>query len=270
MPGEKGQQFSADDIAALVSLADEAGQAILRIYQQADLGLQLKDDQSPLTAADLAANAIICRGLTLRWPQIPILTEEGANPFQPGQRPALYWAIDPLDGTREFVKRNGEFTVNVALVEQGCPVFGLVFAPVIDALYIGIPGQGARRRRAGQWQDIVCAPASQALRVVCSRSHLSDATREWMAGLPQPVQTREIGSSLKFCLLAEGEADVYPRFGPTCIWDTAAGHGVLAAAGGRVLRADGGTLSYAEPGTVLNPDFVAWADAGSEERNVFP
>lgn len=259
MAGQEAPDFSAEDLAALVALADEAGQAILQIYQQADLGLQHKDDDSPLTAADLAANAIICRGLAGRWPQIPILTEEGANPFPPGQQPALYWAIDPLDGTREFVKRNGEFTVNVALVARGVPVFGLVFAPVLDALYLGLPGQGARRRRAGQWQDIACGPTREALRVVCSRSHLSDATREWMARLPQPVQTREIGSSLKFCLLAEGEADVYPRFGPTCIWDTAAGHGVLAAAGGAVLRVDGSPLGYAEPGTVRNPDFVAWA-----------
>ncbi len=253
------QQFSKEDIDALVMLADEAGLAIMAVYQRADLGVREKEDLSPLTEADLAANAILCRGLAARWPQVPILTEEGANPFAPGEKPALYWAIDPLDGTREFIKRNGEFTVNVALVENGVPVFGLVLAPVLDALYVGAQGQGARLRQGGQWRSIACAPAGPVLRVVCSRSHLSQETLAWIEHLDQPIERREIGSSLKFCLLAAGEADVYPRFGPTCIWDTAAGHGVLAAAGGRVLRSDGAPLRYAEPGQVLNPDFVAWA-----------
>lgn len=253
------QAFSKEEIEHLVTLADEAGLAIMAVYQRHDLGIREKADSSPLTEADLAANLILCRGVAARWPQIPILTEEGANPFQPGQTPALYWAIDPLDGTREFIKRNGEFTVNVALVENGIPVFGLVFAPVLDALYVGARGQGARLRQAGQWRDIACTPAGTTLRVVCSRSHLSEQTVAWIAHLDQPIERREIGSSLKFCLLAAGEADVYPRFGPTCIWDTAAGHAVLEAAGGEVLREDASPLTYAEPAQVLNPDFVAWA-----------
>jgi 3'(2'), 5'-bisphosphate nucleotidase len=252
-------QLSEQDIGRLVSLADEAGTAIMAIYQQADLVVSEKDDLSPLTAADLAANAIICRGLAASWPQIPILTEEGANPFQEGERPALYWAIDPLDGTREFIKRNGEFTVNIALVENGFPVFGLVSAPALGGLYVGARGQGARQRRDGQWLPIACAAPGPLLRVVCSRSHLSAETSAWIAALQQPIESHQIGSSLKFCLLASGEADLYPRFGRTCIWDTAAGHAVLAAAGGQVTRMDGSPLLYPEPRQTYNPDFVASA-----------
>lgn len=254
------QPLSKEDVEYLVELADEAGLAIMAVYQCADLGVQQKEDLSPLTEADLAANVILCRGLAARWPEIPILTEEGANPFRAGENPQRYWAVDPLDGTREFIKRNGEFTVNIALVEQGVPVFGLVFAPVLDALYVGAQSQGARLRQGEQWHELACAPVAATLRVVCSRSHLSPETMAWIERLHQPIERRQIGSSLKFCLLAAGEADVYPRFGPTCIWDTAAGHGVLAAAGGRVVHSDGTPLTYAEPAKVLNPDFVAWGN----------
>ena len=247
-----------DDIDTLVNLADNAGQAILRIYRGPDLGIQAKADSSPVTDADLAANAILCAGLQQRWPSLPVLTEEGANPFKAGDMPALYWAIDPLDGTREFIKRNGEFTVNIALIEHGFPVFGLVSAPALDLLYVGVQGRGARKRQAGAWQDIEASPAAMPRRVLCSRSHPSPATEEWLRQTGWQIERREIGSSLKFCLLAEGEGDVYPRFGPTCIWDTAAGHGVLAAAGGAVARAEGGPLLYHLPQQTLNPDFIAW------------
>ncbi|MDB5797783.1 MAG: 3(2),5-bisphosphate nucleotidase [Paucimonas sp.] len=247
-------------LAPLVELVDAAGSVIMDVYRSANQQVQAKADNSPVTAADLGANAVICEGLARLWPQIPVLTEEGRNPFAPGDMPSLYWAVDPLDGTKEFLKRNGEFTVNVALVEQGRPVLGVVSAPALGLLYQGLVGHIARRRTDDGWDRIAASgpPAPGAMiRVASSRSHPSPLLAGWLQRFGQVAQ-RPVGSSLKFCLLAQGEADVYPRFGPTCIWDTAAGHAVLAAAGGCVTTMDGQSLAYSRPGSVLNPDFVAW------------
>jgi 3'(2'), 5'-bisphosphate nucleotidase len=250
----------------LVALTDEAGRAIMQVYACPDLGVMSKADASPLTAADLAANEIIVQGLAGKWPEIPILSEEVRNQFGPDETPPLYWAVDPLDGTKEFIKRNGEFTVNIALIEHGRPVLGVIGAPALGALYIGVVGVGARKRIAGQWTDMgTRKPAltpQGAMRVAQSRSHPSPEVAAFLRQFGQ-LESREVGSSLKFCLLAAGEADIYPRFGPTCIWDTAAGHAILVAAGGAVVRVSGQGLTYAHPGQVLNPHFIAVADAGT-------
>jgi 3'(2'), 5'-bisphosphate nucleotidase len=247
----------------LVALADEAGRAIMRVYQSPDLGVMTKADESPLTAADLASNDVIVQGLAVKWPAIPILSEEACNQFGTDDAPHLYWAVDPLDGTKEFIKRNGEFTVNIALVEDGRPILGVIGAPVLDALYIGVVGGGARKRIAGEWTTMgvgkpVVDPKG-VVRVAQSRSHPSPEVAAFLQRFGS-VESRDIGSSLKFCLLAAGEADIYPRFGPTCIWDTAAGHAIVLAAGGAVVRVSGEALMYRHPGQTLNPYFIAVAD----------
>lgn len=246
------------------------------IYQRdSPLQQQLKGDSSPLTEADLAANAILVAGLIAHWPHIPVLSEENLNQFAPGEQPPLYWAVDPLDGTKEFIKRNGEFTVNMALVLDGEPQIGVVGAPAQGLMYVGCAGtqwQGAplaRKRSVAGWVDIAVsgyvpgtdsttdANAQRPLRVAMSRSHPSPELAAWLAPWGA-IEARDVGSSLKFCLVAEGAVDVYPRLGPTCIWDTAAGHALVVAAGGRVCQMDGAPLRYATPAQTLNPFFVVW------------
>ncbi len=246
------------------------------IYQRdSPLQQQLKGDSSPLTEADLAANAILVAGLIAHWPHIPVLSEENLNQFAPGEQPPLYWAVDPLDGTKEFIKRNGEFTVNMALVVDGEPQIGVVGAPAQGLMYVGCAGtqwQGAtmaRKRSAAGWVDIgvsgyapgadsnADANARRPLRVAMSRSHPSPELAAWLAPWGA-IEARDVGSSLKFCLVAEGAVDVYPRLGPTCIWDTAAGHALVVAAGGHVCQMDGAPLRYATPAQTLNPFFLVW------------
>jgi 3'(2'), 5'-bisphosphate nucleotidase len=234
----------------------------------------LKVDNSPLTDADLASNDILVWGLATRWPQIPILSEESVNAFSAGEHPPLYWAVDPLDGTKEFIKGNGEFTVNVALVVNGDPQVGVVGAPALGLMYVAAFGQNcdfaarARKRDAQGWTDIKVSGISlehlknRALRVAMSRSHPSAELADWLKQF-ESVDGRDIGSSLKFCLVAEGAVDVYPRFGPTCIWDTAAGHALVTAAGGIVSQWDGSPLTYTEPAKTLNPFFIAWGHSDS-------
>jgi len=272
--------MTPEGLQALVQLADQAGQAIMEVYHR-DIPAQhqVKGDSSPLTEADLAANAILVAGLLARWPDIPVLSEESLNQFGPQEQPPLYWAVDPLDGTKEFIKRNGEFTVNVALVVNGEPQIGVVGAPAQGLMYVGCAGaqwQGApmaRKRFAGVWADIrsagnapsasIDANASASndverpVRVAMSRSHPSAELAAWLAPLGA-IEARDVGSSLKFCLVAEAAVDVYPRLGPTCIWDTAAGHALVVAAGGRVCQMDGAPLRYATPANTLNPFFVVW------------
>ena len=269
-------------LQTLIAFADQAGQAIMEIYQRASpLQQEQKSDNSPLTEADLAANAILVAGLSAHWPHIPVLSEENLNQFGPHEQPPLYWAVDPLDGTKEFIKRNGEFTVNVALVVNGEPQIGVVGAPAQGLMYVGCAGTQwqdaplARKRSAAGWVDIrisgyapaarasesanaaTHAPAERPLRVAMSRSHPSLDLAAWLAPWGA-IEARDVGSSLKFCLVAEGAVDVYPRLGPTCIWDTAAGHALVVAAGGRVCQMDGTPLRYATPAQTLNPFFVVW------------
>jgi 3'(2'), 5'-bisphosphate nucleotidase len=243
----------------LCELARRAGDAILRVYDAAPQaqGFALKSDATPVTAADLEAHGILAEGLKALTPSTPVVSEEDPASFVHRRPEGEYWLLDPLDGTREFLARNGEFTVNIALVRDGCAVGGVVHAPVLAATYWGGRGKGAWRSEAGQTTALhVRAPATGArLRVVASRSNLDAATQAYIESLGD-VQLVQAGSSLKFCRLAEGRADLYPRFGPTCEWDTAAAQAVLEGAGGRVHDLQGAPLRYGKP-EVLNPHFIA-------------
>jgi 3'(2'), 5'-bisphosphate nucleotidase len=236
-----------------------AGAAIMQVYD-AGFTVQHKEDDSPLTQADLESQKVILEGLTALTPDIPILSEESAQaPWGQRQTWRELWVVDPLDGTREFVKRNGEFTVNIALVIDHEPVLGVVAAPAQGLLYWGAVGLGAFSHPQGSEQlPIHVSPPGNPLRVVGSRSHASVETTEYLKGVKPHVITG-IGSSLKFCLVAEGKADLYPRFGPTSEWDTAAGQVLLEAAGGQVTRLDGHRLRYNCRESVINGDFLAFS-----------
>jgi len=244
-------------LPALTMLAWQAGAAIMQHYQNADAArLQDKGDGSPLTAADLASHEIICAGLKRIAPDITIVSEENKdNP--PVDTGAEFWLVDPLDGTKEFINRNGEFTVNIALMRNGTPVLAAVYAPALGTAYLGQPGVGAWRIRDGEAPQpiTVAAETGGDLRVVASRSHSDEKTTALLQKLPQN-RVVSSGSSLKFCMVAEGSADFYPRLGPTMEWDTAAAQCVLEAAGGRVVQCDGTPLRYNKP-QWRNPFFYA-------------
>jgi len=246
-----------------IALARQAGDAIMTVYGE-DFAVEHKADRSPLTEADLAAHRIILAGLTRLTPDLPVLSEEGAGiDWSVRRQWRRYWLVDPLDGTREFVKRNGEFTVNIALIADGEPVLGVVYAPVLDYLCWAESGRGAFLRQPdGKDLALRCQqPAPTPLRVIASRSHLDERTAAALARMGE-VERIGLGSSLKFCRLAEGRADVYPRFGPTSEWDTAAGQCVLESAGGAVLSSDGSRFRYNAKASLLNGDFIALGDAG--------
>ncbi|HSF78303.1 MAG TPA: 3'(2'),5'-bisphosphate nucleotidase CysQ [Steroidobacteraceae bacterium] len=249
----------------VVALSREAGRAILGVYSSS-FTVREKDDASPLTEADLRSQEILASGLRRLRPELPILSEEAeAIPFATRSRWDWLWIIDPLDGTKEFVQRNGEFTVNVALVHGNRPVLGVVHAPVLDTDYFACEGYGAFRRRGQEpAQPIrVTEPAAAPVRVVGSRSHRGSSLDGFLERVG-PHQLVAVGSSLKFCMVAEGAADVYPRLGPTSEWDTAAGHCVLEQAGGHVVRLDGQPLSYNARPEILNPHFLAYGDDGPD------
>lgn len=236
-------------------IAREAGAAIMDIYRSDDFDVQKKADDSPLTKADLAAHNIICDGLRALDIQYPVISEESSN-ISWAQRKhwCRYWLVDPLDGTKEFIKRNDEFTVNIALIEKGVPILGVVYAPALDAMYTGERDRGAFLNDKA---ISVASRKSETLRVVGSRSHPSQETTDWLDALGKPYEMLGVGSSLKFCLVAEGKADIYPRLGPTNEWDTAAAHAVLSAAGGQVTTLAGNPLLYNQKEDYLNPHFIA-------------
>jgi 3'(2'), 5'-bisphosphate nucleotidase len=245
---------------ACTELARDAAREILRIYA-GDLGERFKADKSPVTDADHAAEAVIVAGLRRLTPGLVVVAEEE---MAAGHVPKLdgrpFWLVDPLDGTKEFIKRNGEFTVNIALVENGRPTLGIVLAPVPDTLWRGDAELGADKSANGSaFAPIAVRKAPVGGLVACaSRSHaIYNDLDIWFRNNGLTVADRiQAGSSLKFCLIAEGKADIYPRFGPTNEWDTAAGQGVLEAAGGEVVTTDGRPLAYGKPG-FGNPHFIA-------------
>ena len=263
-----------------IALAEAAGRAIMAVYAQ-DFAVERKDDRSPLTEADLASHHLLVAGLEALTPDIPVLSEESAA-LDPAVRRAWprLWLVDPLDGTREFVKKNGEFCVCIALVERGAPLIGVVHAPVTGVTWSAAAGEGAWRREAGgddlalatravgsstAFAALDIAPGSSSsppagLRVAASRSHVDPRTAALLERLPAPERV-PMGSALKFGLLAEGRLDLYPRFGPTSEWDTAAGQCLVEAVGGAVLDLDGRPLRYNQRDTLLNGDFVAVRDA---------
>lgn len=245
----------------VITIAQAAAAAILDVYD-GEFAVAHKDDRSPLTAADLAAHHAIVDGLRALTPDVPVLSEESTHevPAQMRRRWDRLWVVDPLDGTREFVKRNGEFTVNIALVEHGVATFGVVHAPVTGVTWHGGAAIGAcRRTREGEQHLHVRQPATAPLRVAASRSHRDARTEAFLAAMG-PIEPIGLGSSLKFCLVAEGGLDVYPRFGPTSEWDTAAAQAVLEGAGGQVVDPRGRPFRYNQRETILNGDFIALGD----------
>jgi len=247
--------------ATLRRLAIEAGAAIMAVYGEDDFGVESKADESPLTRADLAADEVICDGLAAAYPDTPVVTEERAETGGPA---TVFFLVDPLDGTKEFIQRRGDFTVNIALIRDGAPIAGVVYAPAKGRLFATRASGGAIEETGkfdpdtpGPTRPIaVAAPDRSALRVVASKSHLDADTQAYLDHV-RPAALKSAGSSLKFCLLAAGEADLYPRFGPTMHWDTAAAHAVLAASGGEIWRLpDLAPLRY-DGAERRNPGFIA-------------
>ena len=255
------------DIREIVALAVQAGEAIVEVYEHHDFGVETKGDGSPLTLADRRSHQCIEAGLGRLTPDIPLLSEESErSAFENRHHWDRFWMVDPLDGTREFIRRNGEFTVNIALISGRRPVLGVVHSPVLGITHFATLEAGARRIGPDGTQEPVAVrrrdPGEAVM--VASRSHAGKAVssyRENLERLAGPVTLASMGSSLKICLVAEGKADVYPRLGPTSEWDTAAAHCVLEAAGGCVVRLDGTPLVYNKP-DILNPWFLACGDPG--------
>ena len=245
------------DIGRVCNIAKAAGAAIMGVYD-GDHAVEYKEDKSPLTAADKAAHRIIVAGLEELTPDVPILSEEGRDiPYEVRKNWSCFWLVDPLDGTKEFIKRNGEFTVNIALIERQKPVLGVVYVPVTDTLYWGGQELGAWRQEGhGPAETIrVREPdLAKGLTVVMSRSHPSPELEEYLKTI-QAANAISVGSSLKLCAVAEGRADLYPRLGPTMEWDTGAGHAVVEGAGGTVQTPEGTSLTYNKE-DLLNPYFI--------------
>ena len=252
----------------VIDIARRAGREILDVYGT-DFETSTKADDSPLTQADLRAHRLIVSGLAQLQSRLPVLSEESADiPWSERRSWERYWLVDPLDGTKEFVSRNGEFTVNIALIEAHRPVLGVVHIPVTDTTYSGIPGQGAWREAndRGRAGIAVRRLARRPLRVVGSRSHGNPALQQALDAFG-PHELRPAGSSIKLCLVAEGSVDLYPRLGPTSEWDIAAGQAVVEAAGGQVVRlGDGQALRYNAQEGLLNPDFLAFGDPDCYRR----
>ena len=253
------------------NIAAEAGAAIMDVYSR-DFSVRLKRDASPLTEADLAAHAIIERRLRQELPELPLLSEESSEqaPFATRKHWQRYWLVDPLDGTKEFVKRNGQFTVNIALIDGNRPVAGVVHVPATGITYWGAESSGSFKAEASDsGVPIHCSamPTSGLVRVVGSSSHQSAETAAYLEGLKErysELSFLAFGSSIKICMVAEGAADIYPRLAPTMEWDTAAAHAILNAAGGRLIRHGSGLdLQYNKP-ELLNPWFVAEASRSTD------
>jgi 3'(2'), 5'-bisphosphate nucleotidase len=254
----------------LAAIAADAGRAILGIYH-GEFAVTHKADRSPLTEADLASHRIILAALERLAPGIPVLSEESADiDYDIRSRWPEYWLVDPLDGTREFVSRNGEFTVNIALIRGHKPVLGVVHVPVSGVTYAGAAGGAATRQRPGEAAEAIHVriPCASPVRVVGSRSHANPALARYLEPLGD-YELVSMGSSLKFCLLAEGAADFYPRLGPTSEWDTAAAHAVVLAAGGRIITLEGRPLQYNRKASYLNPEFLVIADSDRDWLALF-
>ncbi|MFV0662217.1 3'(2'),5'-bisphosphate nucleotidase CysQ [Denitromonas sp.] len=240
----------------LLPIVRDAGELIMTIYRS-DFSVRGKADQSPVTEADERAEALILPALAALLPGTPIIAEEAVAAGKVPSVGERFWLVDPLDGTKEFISRNAEFTVNIALIENGRPTLGVVLAPALDRLFAGAIGHGAFIEDANGRRPIAVRAAPEAgLTVVASRSHGDAAALDAFLAGRQVAELRGAGSSLKICLIAAGEADLYPRLGRTMEWDIAAGHAVLAAAGGQLTRIDGTPLRYGKP-DFANPHFVA-------------
>jgi 3'(2'), 5'-bisphosphate nucleotidase len=252
----------AELIEHVVSISRLAGREILKIYDS-NFEIETKADNSPLTAADRAAHEIIVEALSELTPGIPVWSEESAAiPYAERAAWSIFWLVDPLDGTKEFIKRNGEFTVNIALIRMHEPVLGVVHVPVQNREYYGYEGGGAFLSEAAAKPRFITVSrrANKPVRVVGSRSHLGTSLENYLKNLGPHIMV-PMGSSLKFCLVAAGDADVYPRLGPTSEWDTAAAQAVVECAGGQVTDLQGQRLQYNTKPDVLNPHFLVFGDA---------
>jgi 3'(2'), 5'-bisphosphate nucleotidase len=252
-----------------IKLAISAGNVVMKVYKT-DFGVDVKEDKSPLTIADKYSHNIITKGLLANYPTIPILSEEGKNiPFEERERWKTFWLIDPLDGTKEFINRNGEFTINIALIKDSRPVLGVIYAPSLDLLYFAEKGKGAYKLTSASTSQNPISDASkltqsnqnETLTVLASRSHLTDATKQFITNLEKikgKSKLISVGSSLKFCYVAEGLADIYPRLSPTMEWDTGAGQMIIEETGGFVLtETDKMHLFYNKP-SLINPSFLVY------------
>jgi len=252
------------NVQDIVGLAKQAGDSIMQIYQK-DFEVEFKGDQSPLTEADKAAHMIIEAGLkdldAINSTSIPLLSEEGKNtPYEDRKDWEYFWMVDPVDGTKEFIKKNGEFTVNIALIHQGEAVLGVVYAPALAEMYWAKKGEGAFKD--GRRLPLKTSAQRETYKIVASRSHMSDETKKLIEGIETNKEKElvSIGSSLKICLVAEGEADVYPRIAPTMEWDTAAAHAVILEAGVNIKTYEAGKLAKQltyNKVSLLNPFFIA-------------
>ena len=260
---------------ALVETAQAAGRAVLDVYET-NFDVRAKEDRSPLTEADLRSHEVLAERLRALTPKIPILSEESHPPrFATRRAWKRHWLLDPLDGTKDFINRNGEFTVNIALIEGQRPVLGVVGAPVAGVVFLGdvAAGEAYKVTQAGR-QAIATRPVpAEALTIVATRSHGNERLERYLARVEQAfgaISRKSVGSSLKLCMVAQGEADFYPRLGPTCEWDIAAGEAVLLAAGGAVRGFDGEPLAYNAKESFLNPHFMAVGDAAFPWRDRLP
>lgn len=253
----------------VVRLSRAAGQRILEVYAT-DFEVEHKDDESPLTKADLASHHCIVDGLKELTPDLPILSEEDGLPdYETRKTWERYWIVDPLDGTKEFVQRNGDFTVNIALIDHGHAILGVVYAPVHDTTYFAGQGAGAWKQvDDGPFEAITTARVGDKQRIVASRNHRGEEVDKLMARLPNATDVSR-GSSLKLCMVAEGEADLYPRLGPTSEWDTAAGQAVVEQAGGLVTTTDFAPLMYNNKDDILNPHFLVIGDPTFDWQQYF-
>jgi 3'(2'), 5'-bisphosphate nucleotidase len=251
-----------DLLDAVLDISRRAGEAILEVYGT-DFSVEAKADRSPLTEADLRAHRVIVEGLAALTPDLPVLSEESASvPYRTREGWGRYWLVDPLDGTKEFVSRNGEFTVNIALIEGHAPDLGVVYAPVKEVAYLGGVRLGAWRIERDRAREPIAVQRSlrRPTRVVGSRSHAGESLQRFLANLGE-CELVSMGSSLKLCLVADGTADIYPRLGPTSEWDTAAAQAVVEGAGGRVTDTRLERLRYNAKPELLNPHFLVFGDS---------
>ena len=250
-------------IHPICELAIAAGKRIMQFYHSKEHETAIKADNSPVTDADIAAHQMIVGTLREWTPKLPVVSEENREHPDVSASP-LYWLVDPLDGTKSFIRRSDEFTVNIALMENHRPVFGVIYIPAQDTLYYGSEAFGAYRQMSGEMPCRIQARVQpeEGAAVVVSVSHITKEAEAFLETITLESKVAA-SSSLKFCRIAEGVADIYPRFGPTCEWDTAAGHAIVEAAGGRVLTVDGQEFTYGKPG-FLNPGFIVWGKVADE------
>ena len=259
-------------IVSTVKIAKKAGKAINQIYNS-DFNYELKSDSSPITAADNLSHKIITESLKILTPEIPIISEENCEiDYKTRAQWSQYWLVDPLDGNKEFINKNGEFTVNIALVRADTPVLGVVHVPVTGVTYLGGEGVGAFKEDAGERKTIACRARTTPVVMVASRSHGGEAVEKLEAFIREEVgevERASMGSSLKLCLVAEGSADIYPRLAQTSEWDTAAAHAVVTAAGGVVVNTAFEPLQYNKE-DILNPFFLVLGQSVEEWRFIAP